>query len=686
MTVSQYKAYISYSHKDEAWASWLHRALESYRVPGKLVGTRTSAGKVPARIRPVFRDRDDLSSATDLANTVKQVLANSENLVVVCSPAAAASRWVGEEIRQFARLGRTDRIFCIIVDGEPAADGSVAACFPPALSEVGLQEPLAADVRKWADGKRVAKLKLVAGLLGLRLDDFLQRNLQRRRKRQVLTCLGAVAVLILAVITVAAQISERHEREKAEQLANFIVDLGERLKSDADLETLALISGEATRHLQNLDPDRLSSETGKRVALAFRQLGWVSQFQSKPDEALESFKRSRDLLSRLYDQYPGDAALLFELGNAEYYIGNLHVAQGRHDAALESMETYHRLTHALMEKDPDNPDWILELSYSHNNLAAIHLDSGKGVDKKTLSNVAEAIRLMEIVVSMKPDDQAIAINYATTLAWAADAQLQACKLEDALNLRHRVMELAEFSTTADPGDNEIRKQYAYALTGLARVQALTGDLAVAVENLGLAISILQSLAAADPSNLHYREEALYRRIALARLLGETGQLDLALGMLNGIKADFAVIDSLGEQGSVAQDEYIEFLLAYAEAELRQGQRERAKDHLQSVVDWQSRNTDAGDIDIFETKRLVMARYMWWQLESENDLGSLSMGLQVGPDASAELRSCVEADSAARMFIINGQREHAEREVKYLTDRGYADPSFIRFCRKHSLCS
>ena len=483
MTDFQYKAYISYSHKDEDWARWLHRALESYRVPGKLVGPRTAAGKVPARIRPVFRDRDDLSSATDLADSVKQVLASSENLVVDCSPAAASSRWVGEEIHQFARLGRTDRIFCIIVDGEPAIDGSVAACFPPALAEVGLREPLAADVRKWADGKRVAKLKLVAGLLGLRLDDFLQRNLQRRRKRQVLTGLAAAAVLTLAVITVAAQISERHEREKAEQLANFIVDLGERLKTDADLETLALISGEATRHLQNLEPDRLLPETGKRVALAFRQMGWVNQFQAKPDEALGSFTRSRDVLARLHDNYPEDTGLLFELGNAEYYIGTLHMTQGRHDSALSSMENYHRLTHVLSQKDPDNPDWILELSYSHNNLAAVHLDSGKGVDRVTLSNISEAIRLMEVVVAMKPEDQEIVINYATTLAWAADAQIQACNLEEAVKLRRRVKELSEFSTGADPGDNEIRKQYAFALTGLGGVQTRTVERVAAVENL-----------------------------------------------------------------------------------------------------------------------------------------------------------------------------------------------------------
>ena len=116
-----YKAYISYSHRDEKIAVWLHRALESYRLPRKLVGSETPIGKVPARIRPVFRDRDDLSSAADLSETVEQALNASENMIVVCSPEAAASRWVNEEIRRFASLGRQDRIFCVIVEGDPAA-------------------------------------------------------------------------------------------------------------------------------------------------------------------------------------------------------------------------------------------------------------------------------------------------------------------------------------------------------------------------------------------------------------------------------------------------------------------------------------------------------------------------------------------------------------------------------------
>ena len=79
MSEFRYKAFISYSHRDERWAAWLHRALESYRIPRKLVGKKYDADEVPARIRPVFRDRDELPSATDLSSSVKQALSESEN-------------------------------------------------------------------------------------------------------------------------------------------------------------------------------------------------------------------------------------------------------------------------------------------------------------------------------------------------------------------------------------------------------------------------------------------------------------------------------------------------------------------------------------------------------------------------------------------------------------------------------
>lgn len=685
MVELRYRAYISYSHKDERWAKWLHRALESYRLPRNLVGSRTVTGEVPSRIRPVFRDRDDLSSATDLGSTVKQALADSENLVVICSPGAAGSHWVNEEIRQFASLGRTDRVFCIIVDGEPADDGSVAACFPVALSEIGLQEPLAADVRPWADGKHFALLKLIAGLLGLRLDELRQRDLQRRRKRRVLFAASVATVVALAIMTVVSKVSERHEREKAEQLATFVVDLGERLQTDADLETLALISTEAARHLQDLDPDKLSPETGKKVALALRQMGRVSQSQGKPEEALEAFERSLVLLANLNNKYPDKPQLLFELGNAEYYVGNLHLRQGHYENALESMQNYHRTTRKLVDVDPGNPDWIMELSYSHNNLAALPLENGRGVNEETLFHVAEATRLMETVVALKPDDKAVADGYATIVAWAATAQYQACNLEAFYRLREKVLALAESSTRADPANNELKKRYAYAITGVARAQIVTGRAEEAEQNLRLAISLLQQLSAADPSNLYFREEVLSRWVMLAELLADTGQLESAVPMMIDIQSEFESGVDLERGSVVLQAEYIDFLLSYANVEAQRGNTEAANRYLLTAINHQNSSSDRMSGDIFDRHRSVKARYQYWLLNGNDkfdDLPAIPMADQMPDD---RFRSCTEADSAARQYVIQNDKDRAAREVAYLQSRGYADPDFIRFCKKHELC-
>ena len=70
---------------------------------------------------PIVRDRDELSSAADLSGKLKEALADSETLIILCSPEAARSKWVNEEIRHFRSLGRGDRIYCVIVDGDPQA-------------------------------------------------------------------------------------------------------------------------------------------------------------------------------------------------------------------------------------------------------------------------------------------------------------------------------------------------------------------------------------------------------------------------------------------------------------------------------------------------------------------------------------------------------------------------------------
>jgi hypothetical protein len=48
----RYTAFISYSHADEAWARWLMRRLETYRVPPRLVGRQTAQGTIASQLGP----------------------------------------------------------------------------------------------------------------------------------------------------------------------------------------------------------------------------------------------------------------------------------------------------------------------------------------------------------------------------------------------------------------------------------------------------------------------------------------------------------------------------------------------------------------------------------------------------------------------------------------------------------
>jgi hypothetical protein len=73
----RYWAFISYSHRDSAWAAKLHRCLETWRVPKNLVGRVTSAGAIPRKLFPIFRDRDELSGGENLDEVLKAALKQS---------------------------------------------------------------------------------------------------------------------------------------------------------------------------------------------------------------------------------------------------------------------------------------------------------------------------------------------------------------------------------------------------------------------------------------------------------------------------------------------------------------------------------------------------------------------------------------------------------------------------------
>jgi len=170
----QYWAFISYRHLDNQrsgrqWATWLHQRLETYDVPRGLVGQTNDRGDViPENLFPVFRDQEELAADSNLPGVIRSALERSKFLIVLCSPNSVESSHVANEILYFKKLGRSDRILAILIEGEPNVSWDVAKqkaglfspfeeCFPLPLmhplnsaGELDLSqrcEPVAADFR-----------------------------------------------------------------------------------------------------------------------------------------------------------------------------------------------------------------------------------------------------------------------------------------------------------------------------------------------------------------------------------------------------------------------------------------------------------------------------------------------------------------------------------------------------------
>ena len=194
MSEFHYDAFISYSHRDMKWGRWLQRRLEAYRIPRDFRGDRAAGQSLR-----VFRDQTDLAGL-ELQDTLQKELRLSKALIVICSPASAASKWVNEEVRYFQTLEPERPIIPFIVEGEPDSDSAELECYPPAIRSAGERFHLGANVQEI--GKTKAFLKTVSLLLDVRFNRLVDREKQRRLRNglisgAVLLAAGTAAALLL---------------------------------------------------------------------------------------------------------------------------------------------------------------------------------------------------------------------------------------------------------------------------------------------------------------------------------------------------------------------------------------------------------------------------------------------------------------------------------------------------------
>lgn len=683
---------MSYCHADHKWAAWLHRSLESYRLPKRLVGTHGLHGVVPARLAPVFRDRDELSTASDLSAKIKEALADSETLIVVCSPAAVRSRWVNEEIHHFRLLGGR-RIYCVIVEGDPQASDPQHGCFPAALLESEgrhLLEPLAADVRREADGKTLAKLKLVAGLAGVRLDELRQRDKQRNRKLQFAAGAASIVAITLLVSSFQSRLAEKNARlaqeaqhASAETMLTEFLAQSERLEDVADIETRKAFGEVLSNYLARLNPADLTVESRRQLGVALSHKGIILRDEGQFEEALKVFESARKTLRQLVDESSQDEQAMFELSQVEFWIGQIHLDMGRMEDATVSFEAYAEVSDALHRLQPDNAKWTMEACFAQSNLGNLET-------RRTPSDPDRVLRHFQLALDLNEEaagqDSTYERELAESHAYLADAWLGVCDLEQAMLHRQKAVELAASYYGLNPVSNKLKQDYAHALSGISGVQRKTGRLGSAVESLRLALELQKELVEEDPANLKKHWNLLSKTAVHAKYLELSGHEDRSWDL--SLAVDTRMKELLQQDQDLRIDNAIDhamFLRDFAYRAYRKGESRFAdsllSESVQRLTDMAQRYPDNKKA-LYE---LALAYFHYWQQKDAMLQTASTAGWVAIINDSTSLQSCFELDIASRQALMSNDRGQAQIYVSQLTENGYHEPEFKRFCFEYGLC-
>ncbi|MFL6593741.1 MAG: TIR domain-containing protein [Luteimonas sp.] len=709
MVPYRYYAFISYSHADRAWADWLHKALETYRVPSRLVGRSTPAGPIPKSLAPVFRDREELPSANDLNRKVGEALEQSASLVVICSPHSAASRWVNQEILEFKRMGRADRVFCLIVDGEPDASevsGRAAEeCFAPALRfQLGADgqpggvraEPIAADARAVGDGKANAKLKLISGLLGIGFNDLRQRELQRRNRRMAAVTVAALAVMTLttalaisAVIArdaaeVARQAAERRQKQ-AEHLVGFMLgDLNDKLAQVQRLDIMEAVDDQAMQYFQSLPTTDVTDEALAQRAKALEKIGSVRMDQGHLGAAMQAYQASLKFAAALAGAAPRNVARQVAYARIWAFIGRTHWYQGELDDALHGFQAAQAILLRARTVAPADHDVIFELATLDNNIGHV-LESRARFGEATVQYQA-MLDLTRTLLAADPRNpewlvqSGLAHNnlgkmallrgdLATAIAeYAADE-----RIESALAAR-------------DAKDNNQRENLLLVRGILGRTLALTGNQHEAIGYLRDASAIAAQLQAADPDNAGIREDVALCALQLARLLRLGGDTVGAEAQATKAASILAALNRQDPANTGWRREYAEARLEQAEQSRIAGQAGVAQDSVRSALALLDPLLADEPDDRPTLLSTISARLLLADLVGQSD-ATAAQALRTGTlDAVGRQQTGDPRLDALRVSALLALHRTSEAQpvIQHLWRSGYREPAFTALLHRQGL--
>lgn len=358
---------------------------------------------------------------------------------------------------------------------------------------------------------------------------------------------------------------------------------------------------------------------------------------------------------------------------------------GSLDAAGDAFSAYAEITRQLILLQPQNAEWVLEMSYALTNLGVWQKESDVNNPERALQLIQSALEYNQIALVLDPQNEQYQSELGQSHAFLADAQLGVCDLEGALQSRLKNVALERDMLAQDSESIARIRHLGWALSGLSVVQEQLGQNDDAVASLEEALQLIAREVADNPDSAFASRFMLdrSRRLAMLKVIaGDTEQLRLTLKDLHEGWQRFLQRDGMPEYTTT---EYGYFLLDQAQLAQLNGATD-----LVSELHGEAITLFEGVLQILPQNRtaenmLAQSVFLDWEATSEMPAQSVKPLLPDYNSNKGRTRSCLDADMAVRQAIMMNDDGQARQMTNYLLGKGYRDDDFIRVCTEFSLC-
>ena len=332
----KYDAFISYRHiePDLTIAKILHEMIEKFNMPKHLRTVSNDENSINDKhIFRVFRDREELSTK-DLSTMIEEAIANSKNLIVICSKRTSLSPWCRKEVQLFKKIHGINNIIPVLIEGEPdeafideLKNLKVTFINSENMEEEKNIELLAADIRpdevkspsfkgyeilEYSKDPKLNELtkksldilkkseiyRIVASMLNVNYGDLKLRHQERYLKRIIYTSVAASIAMLIFVVSVTTLYlkSVVSERKANEQSSLMTLNMANEANLQGDRILGVLIAQEA---MKNVSPkmekyNKLKAQYENVLNNSLITLPFSNQFILATESETEAFGISSD--------------------------------------------------------------------------------------------------------------------------------------------------------------------------------------------------------------------------------------------------------------------------------------------------------------------------------------------------------------------------------------------------------